>query len=622
MLGSRRGAGEEKGEGAGPRDPGSARREEGSEVIPRTQEQEASSAGRGEARAARVWLLLLAGAALYLGFLGAYPLLDPDEGRYAEIAREMLESGDLLTPRLNYVDYFEKPPLFSWLQAVSLGLLGLGEWGARLPAALAGLGTLLLVIRFGARFLGARAGLLAGWVHLTALLPFVLARYAIIDGLFALTLVAAWFAGWRACREDEWRSKRLWYAAAWAALGLAVMTKGIVALALTGLIAGAMLLLRGGRREIGALLFWPGPSIFAAIVLPWHLLMELRHPGFLHFYVVVQHFGRLLQDEHARPFWFFPALLPVAMLPWTLLLFPALADALRRARRLRRGEAGERGDEAILFLIVCAAAVLLLYSVSRSKIPPYLLPALAPVSLLLGAYLERVQASWRAPRLCNLAQLFLTSLLFVGLAWGLRAQDAAPPGALRATLFLAAIGFGLALLALGAAALNLRHLAGATGMLTPLLLPALITGVAVISAHNRVGTLLNALPAPLPAEVRVAEYNNYDRSLGFYTERRVVLVDEVGELAFGEARAEEGGWFLDGLRSLRRLAGEGPLLAVIEPPDWPRIRAWGLLRPVAANTTNLMLGNASFFEVTGLEPLPAHALEAERPLLLPRTGTP
>jgi hypothetical protein len=122
--------------------------------------------------------------------------------------------------------------------------------------------------------------------------------------------------------------------------------------------------------------------------------------------------------------------------------------------------------------------------------------------------------------------------------------------------------------------------------------------------------------------VRVAEYNNYDRSLGFYTARRLVLIDEVGELAFGKERAGEEGWFLDGIESLRELAGEGPLLAVVEPPDWPAIRAWGLLRPVAANTTNLMLGNGTFFELTGLAPLPEHALDDSRPLLLPRAAGP
>jgi 4-amino-4-deoxy-L-arabinose transferase-like glycosyltransferase len=569
----------------------------------------------------RAWLLLL-GAAVYLAFLGAYPLLDPDEGRYAEMAREMIESGDWLAPRLNYVDYFEKPPLFTWLQAASLSALGLGEWGARLPAALAGLGTLALVVLFGARFLGPRAGLLAGWVHLTALLPMILARYAIIDGLFAFTLTATWFAGWCAFREEDRRAARRWSLAASAALGLAVMTKGIAALALTALVAGAVLVLRGGRGKVGALLFWPGPLLFALIVVPWHLLMELRHPGFLHFYVVVQHFGRLVQDEHARPFWFFLVLLPVAMLPWTLLLFPALADALRRGLRARRRGAGEPGDGTALFLLICAAAVVLLFSASRSKIPPYILPALAPLSLLLGAYLDRARESWRAPRLCAVAQLFLCSLLFVGLAWGLRAQDAAPPGTLRATLFLAAAAFGLGILALGAASLNPKHLAGATGLITVLLLPALVTAVAVLSTYNRVGVLVRGLPTPLPAEVRVAEYNNYDRSLGFYLERRIVLIDEVGELAFGRARAEdEKDWFLDGLGSLRDLAAEGPLLAVVEPPDWPAIRAWGLLHPVAANTTNLMLGNEDFLEVTGLVPLPEHALEAERPLLLPHPAS-
>ncbi|MBT3259676.1 MAG: phospholipid carrier-dependent glycosyltransferase, partial [Deltaproteobacteria bacterium] len=133
---------------------------------------------------------------LYFVGLDSYPLLDPDEGRYAEIPREMLESGDFITPRLNYVKYFEKPPLFYWLTAGSMALFGQKEWAVRLVPAVAGFLTLLLIMGLGKRIFDGPTGVMAAWIYLTSVIPTVLARLPIIDGVFSLILTATWGTWW------------------------------------------------------------------------------------------------------------------------------------------------------------------------------------------------------------------------------------------------------------------------------------------------------------------------------------------------------------------------------------------------------------------------------------------
>ena len=278
-------------------------------------------------------MILIMGLAAGIYFIGlnGYPLLDPDEGRYAEIPREMLESGDFVTPRLNYVKYFEKPPFFYWSVAGAMALFGQHEWAVRTVPAVAGFLTVILIMALGTRFFGMRAGVMAGWVYLTSIIPLILARLPIIDGLFSLLLTATWAAWWLGYVAPAGRKKKLWYCAAWAYMGLAVMTKGIAAIALTGLIVFCFITMRRDWRALRSMAWFPGLLIFAAIVLPWHLAAGFRNPEFFHFYFVVQHFGRLVSDEHAGPIWFFIAIFPFGMLFWTAFFFPSALSALRRA---------------------------------------------------------------------------------------------------------------------------------------------------------------------------------------------------------------------------------------------------------------------------------------------------
>lgn len=580
-------------------------------------------------------LVLAVAAAVYFTALASYPLLDPDEGRYAEIPREMLESGDFITPHLNYVKYFEKPPLFYWLVAGAMALFGQHEWVLRAVSGMAGFLTVLLVIGLGRRILGGRTGVTAGWIYLTSLVPLILARMPIIDGVFSLFLTATWGAWWLGYVTPGRPRARSWYSVAWGCMGLATMTKGIAAIVLTALIVFGFIAIRRDWAAFRSLAWYPGPLLFVLIVLPWHVIVTLRNPEFFHFYFVVQHFGRLAGLEHAKPFWFFPLILPFGMLFWTAFFFPAAVNAAGRATKAVRSSLttpkggkegaygknkpkGVDGSEPILFLVIWVVAVVGLFSLSRCKLVPYILPAYPAVALLLASYLTGNGLNKPSTRWCSAVTALLLLILIPVATHYAQGQDTLPINELTWPVRAAQAGllFGSVLMAL--AALWRRLAPIATGLALLALIPTMIMTVPMVAKHRKIGAFLKAMPRPLPAEIRVAEWRNYDQGLSFYSLRRTILVDNVGELEFGSALGNHKDFFLRGEESLKRLAAEGPLLVNLRPGDWPKVRRWGLFRTVAANRTNVMVGNEGFFRLTGLMPWPDEAVTSPPLLLMPR----
>ncbi|MFO7599750.1 MAG: glycosyltransferase family 39 protein [Candidatus Desulfacyla sp.] len=588
----------------------------------------------GEGRGVVIAMALVMGLAACIYFVGlnGYPLLDPDEGRYAEIPREMLESGDFITPRLNYVKYFEKPPLFYWCTAGAMALFGQHEWAVRMVPALAGLLTVFLIMTLGNRFFGMRVGIMAGGIYLTSVIPLILARLPIIDGLFSLLLTATWGAWWGGYRASAGAAKRGWYIAAWALMGLAVMTKGVAAIALTG---GIVVLFIAARRDWRALLSmaWvPGLLIFAVIVLPWHLAAGFRNPEFFHFYFVVQHFGRLVSEEHARPIWYFFVILPFGMLFWTAFFFPAALAALRRAARViglpsirsrKWEETGEaRQSEDILFLVIWVGAVVGLFSLSRSKLVPYILPAYPAMALLIAFYLVNGGLTRTSARWCSgITAIFLLAAIPV-VSYYAQAQEMLPVGELKRPVRLAQSALLLGSVLMGLSAFRRGLIPAATALVLVLLMPAMVMIVPVGANYRKVGGLMKGMPMPLPKEIRVAEWRTFDQGLSFYTRRRTILVDNIGELEFGSRLGDQSEFFLEGEEHLKRLGREGALLVNLRPGDWPTVRGWGLFRPVAANSTNLMVGNESFFRLARLIPWPDDAVTPPPLLLTPRSLNP
>lgn len=381
-------------------------------------------------------------ALLLLGFLaatGARPLNVPDEGRYAEVAREMVRSGDWVTPRLDGVPFLDKPPLFYWLEATAFATFGVHVWSARLVPALLGFAGCALVFAAGARLYGRRAGLLGALVLAANPFYFGASQYVNHDLAVATFITAALFAFAVGDRLDGSRRRR-WLLAGYAAMGLAVMTKGLIGLVLPLGAVGAYVAATGRWRELPRYALPLGAALVAVVAVPWHVVAQQRNPELLHYLFVVQHFQRFTGSGFNNPVGpaFYPALIAVGLLPWT----PLLPAAIGRAIAAFRADRG-RGRTDLL-LLLWPALVIVFFSIPRSKIAGYALPVLPPLALLVGRELDLALAGGGAPRKALQASAALMAALGIGLAAAPfvlgRFVDGLPPLPLAASAGLVAGG--------------------------------------------------------------------------------------------------------------------------------------------------------------------------------------
>lgn len=346
----------------------------------------------------------------------ARPLMHPDEGRYASVALQMLSSGDWLTPTLDGLPFFHKPPLFYWLTAVGLSMGGPIEIAARVASivggALGAMSLYLFTCRWGSVALARRALL----VLLVLPLFYLGSQFANLDmlvaGCITATVLALAHAALSFERKLPYRSM-LYVAYALAALG--VLAKGLIGLVIPAMVVGLWLLLRKRWRTLLAMFSLPGALIFLLIAAPWFVLMQERFEGFLHYFFVVQHFQRFTETgfNNVQPFWFYPVALLACSVPcilWARRLFTS--SYWHQADGVGNGSAGAvRGLMALSVL-----CVLLFFSLPKSKLIGYILPAVAPLAWLIAdasfAYASTRQRWWWLTLACS-------ALISVGVVLGL-----------------------------------------------------------------------------------------------------------------------------------------------------------------------------------------------------------
>ena len=361
----------------------------------------------------------------------AYHLLEPDEGRYAEIGREMVASGDWFVPTLYYRPYYDKPPLFYWLIAASFRVFGLTSGAARLVPAAATFLTVLATFLFGSRAVGPRAGFL-GALALTLSVGFAnFGRVLIFDGVLTLLITLSLFAAYEAVRNASFRWR--WWFVSSICCGLGVLTKGPVALALLvpPLVAHNWLTRNPIRPTLRQ---WVGYlGVMLGVTTPWFAATIASEPGFAYHFFWRHHLLRFFGGEfHPKPLWYYVPVLWVACLPWSLLLIPFLRFLLSRQPAVRSLRSGPFG-----FFLVWAGWCVLLFSLSRGKLPPYVLPAFPAIALMIGCLLESLvftstadeflrQASARSP--LQMTLLLCGGAIAVNVAtWLVGPRDASGP---------------------------------------------------------------------------------------------------------------------------------------------------------------------------------------------------
>jgi 4-amino-4-deoxy-L-arabinose transferase-like glycosyltransferase len=341
----------------------------------------ATEAGRVRARGIG-WLGWLVLAVAWFATLQFRPLLDPDEGRYAEIPREMVASGDWLTPRLNGLKYFEKPALQYWATAVAYSVFGFSESTARLWTVGLAFACLPMVFGWTMRLYGNRAALAA--VVTLAASPYfgIIGHLNLLDAGFAFWLTGAVFAftlGQSA--EEGGPAERRWMLLAWLAAALAILSKGIVVGVLTGVSLITYSLIERDIRTWKRLHVAVGLPLFLLVAAPWFVAVSMRNPDFPGFFFIHEHFARFLTTVHQRvePWWFFLPLLLFGVLPWVF----AVAGACRQAWR-DTGTASQ--FKPLRFLLIFCAVTLLFFSASGSKLAPYIQPLFPPLAAIVGVH--------------------------------------------------------------------------------------------------------------------------------------------------------------------------------------------------------------------------------------------
>ena len=518
----------------------------------------------------------------FLGLVPLFmrPLWEPDEARYAEIPREMLALGDWLTPRLNYVAYFEKPPLQYWMSAVSMRLFGLQPFAARLPLALAALISLWCGWRLAQR-LGARQPIWGAFMAATALLPFVCGQILTLDALFSAFQVLAFVAAAEAVSARfHGLGGRNWTLLAFGSLALAMLTKGLAAPVLVGmaLICSLPWAWRTPRLRsalLGTLLDPFGWLLFVAVAAPWFVLVDRANPGHASFFFIHEHFARFTSHVHNRqgsnnPLLdklYYVGILGFGLIPW---LSASVAGVKRGFGFLGRA-AGPRAEQAPLHRWTLAATLLAaawpfaFYSLSGSKLPPYILPAVIPVLALASAF-EREGEEVRALARSG------WELLGLGLALLLAGPFLAKgPGAMGWMLATGAAFAAMGLWALRPAGLTgIRWMAGIGAAM---LMVTFAAGEVAGPAKDA-----SALVKRAPADAQWISCGNYFQAIPFISRQRTVVVAGTGELEFGRDRlpaGERDRWFQDEEKSLTPMArrlrtedGQRPVWALVDRNAW------------------------------------------------------
>lgn len=488
--------------------------------------------------ARRILLLALALlAALWFGTLEYRDLFSPDEGRYAEIPREMIASGDWITPRLNDLKYFEKPALQYWVTAAAYRLLGQEEWTARLWTATTGFLGLIATLLAGNALFGRRVGILAMLLLASTL------GYALFAGVLTLDMGLTFFTtaalfGFLLAQQAHLAPgmQRRWMLAAWAAMGFAVLSKGLIGIVLPGLALLAYALLQRDGSVLRRLRPLSGLALFLVITAPWFVWVQIRNPGFFDFFFIHEHFARFALPGHHRygPWYYFVPVLLAELLPWTL---PAIAS-MRLAWNSR--QSGAHLIHVERALVVWCVVVLLFFSLSRSKLPAYILPVLPPLALLAARHL----GAGRGMRV----RTALAALLAVGgavSAFALAVLLVHPlPAGLQSTghyapWILAAGGAMLSAAVVGRyLAAHSRPLAGlcAAAVGAVLSYQLLLLGAQVFADRYSSETLVEEATERVGAFDAGAPFYSvqmYDQTLPLHLQRSVTLVEYEGELAFG-----------------------------------------------------------------------------------------
>jgi 4-amino-4-deoxy-L-arabinose transferase-like glycosyltransferase len=462
----------------------------------------------------------------YAIWIGSYALFTPDEGRYSEVAREMVATGDYVTPRLNGVAFLDKPALYYWLQAAAIHLFGLKEWALRFwPATIGILGCLITYIA-GHTLFNRRTGIIAAIMLATSPLYYGAAHYANLDLEVAVLISNSllFFLLGIHHFKTRWRIPLLLIAYVFAAL--AFLTKGLIGLAFPAMIIGAWILILNRWYLLTKIHLISGLCIFLILVVPWYYLVQKANPEFLHFFFVTQQVTRFLTkatfNSQAAP-WFYVPIILAGFMPWSLFVIQSIIYNLKLTWQNRHVYQYE------LFLLLWFTLIFAFFSIPKSKTVGYILPVLPVLALLTSRYLDTLWDTARSKAMTRAKVIFIVTSLIIAITCfalphiKILGLELEPGSAFYLNL--------IALLALSACVLtciflkklNASQFFSLLTILAVAFLLILVASTHVINSKT-IKPLAIQLKNQIKPEDEVVTYYKYYQDLPIYLERRITIV--------------------------------------------------------------------------------------------------
>mgnify|MGYP004702783691 CR=1 FL=1 len=544
-------------------------------------------------------------AVIWFGNLQYRDLFQTDEGRYAEIPREMLASGDWVTPRLDGFKYFEKPVLQYWTTAVAYRLFGESNWTSRLWTALTGFLGVLMTAWVGWRLFDRGTGWCAALLLGGSIYYIIMGHFNTLDMGVSFFMSLSIFAFLLAMQSSDdvqgstsaarplevpdagaaaskIQARRRWMYLAWAAAALGMLSKGLEAIVLPGAVFIIYTLITRDWKRWRQLHWYGGLLIFLVIAAPWFVLVSLRNPEFPYYFFIYEHFYRFLTPVAHRPgsWWYFIPILLLGLLPW----WPQFARSALRP--WRRTQAGQRpaGFNHALFLWIWCVVVFVFFSFSDSKLASYILPVFPALALLVGRELAQRR---RGDALISAGLCMLLAILGLWLA-PLIQQDGSGVSLELYQAFLPWLVVSCALLLIIAITAfflaYFRAVSVALALIGAGLFLAtqfLTSGAQVLSPVYSGHSLARQISVYNKPDIPFYSIDDYQQSLPFYLRRTLTLVAYQGELGFG-IRLDPQKWIPDVDSFIKRWQSDPRALAVMPTATYQLLEKQGVPMQIIA----------------------------------------